>query len=124
MKNIFERNLSRRSLLKSILGFSALGLVGQLPQLKAHAAGDMKLVDDKKDQMAKSMNYHHSKKDVPKNLQTKRMDVEFKEQSCKNCMFYIDPKGKVGKDNVGTCQLIQSGKVKEAGWCSTWAKKA
>lgn len=111
-------------MLQSAFGLTAIGLLVQWPAIKALAADAMKLVDPIKDQMAKSMNYQHDKKKVPKDLQTKRMETEFKDQSCKNCTFYIDPKGKIGKDNVGTCQLIPGGKVKEAGWCNTWSKKA
>ena len=125
MKIQLSKNMSRRSVLKGLLGLSALGLLMQWPRevFADDKQPEMKLIDDAKDQMAKSMNYHHDKKKIPKNFQIERMGVAFKEQNCGNCMFYIDPKGMIKKDNVGTCRLIPGGVVKEKGSCATWAKK-
>lgn len=88
------------------------------PAAAAAAGGADKLVDEATDATAKGLNYHHDKSKVPKNLQTKRGDSEFKDQSCKTCAFFKDP-----KNGVGACQLITTGKVKEGGWCMSWAKK-
>ena len=86
------------------------------------AAAPMKLIDEN-DGVAKGLNYHHDKKNVPANLQTKKGATDFKDQACKNCAFFKDPKGKIAADNVGTCQLFATGKVKETGWCMSWTLK-
>lgn len=40
-------------------------------------------------------------------------------QKCSNCMFYLEPKKKLGK-----CQIFPNNLVAAGGWCNSWIKKA
>ena len=73
------------------------------------------------------MNYVHNSKSIKDaKLQTDRAGVKFKDQTCKNCAFYVkDKEANVGGKKAGPCQMpFAVGKfVAAEGWCSSWAKK-
>ncbi|NBO37022.1 hypothetical protein EBU99_00365 [bacterium] len=75
------------------------------------------------DPMASGLNYKHDKANVAANLQQEKSGVAFANQNCASCIFY-KAAGQVDGVEVGSCQVIQSGKVKSTGWCSSWGKKA
>ncbi len=89
----------------------------------AAAGGDALTLLSESDPTAVGLNYKHNAADVPANLQTEKSGVPFSGQNCANCMFYA-PAGQIDGADVGSCQLFANGKVKSAGWCASWAKKA
>ena len=40
------------------------------------------------------------------------------DQNCANCLFY-----KAQENDLGKCELLPMGLVKEGGWCSSWSAK-
>jgi hypothetical protein len=102
---------------------------GTTPETNTTAAtggatgGDTLTLVSETDPMATGLTYKHDKANVPAELQQEKSGVPFAEQSCSNCMFYKTA-GQIEGNEVGTCQLIAAGKVKSAGWCNSWAKKA
>ncbi len=86
-------------------------------------SGDALTLISETDGTATALNYKHDKANVPANLQQEKSGVPFAEQACSNCMFY-KAAGQLEGGEVGSCQLLPSGKVKSVGWCASWAKKA
>lgn len=97
----------------------------QAPAAGAAAGGNtegLTLVSET-DPVATGLNYKHDKANVPAAMQQEKSGVPFAQQSCSNCMFY-NAAGQIDGGEVGTCQVIPTGKVKSGGWCASWAKKA
>jgi hypothetical protein len=132
-----QKYLSRRSLLHgcaALVGVAALARVvkpelafaqrkgGGAPASSPAAGGGLKLVDPN-DPTAKGLNYVVDQSKAPKNLQIKRGVTEFAGQKCGTCAFFKGVEGKIGKDDVGQCQLITNGKVKTGSWCTSWSLK-
>ncbi len=122
--------LTRRSFFKGMA--SALGLVlvsGSLTSAfaqgrkKKEAAETTskapKLVEPGKG-MAANVNYQHSHADVKDAaLKVDKQGVKWDAQNCANCVLYT----KDGTD-TGRCTLFPGQLVKNAGWCTSWSKKA
>jgi hypothetical protein len=87
------------------------------------AGGETLTLVSETDPLATGLNYKHDKANVPANLQQEKTGVAFAQQNCSNCMFYKTA-GQLDGAEVGSCQVITTGKVKAGGWCSSWAKKA
>ncbi|MFZ9521661.1 MAG: high-potential iron-sulfur protein [Silvanigrellaceae bacterium] len=96
---------------------------GSTPAPADAAGGETLTLVSETDPLASGLNYKHDKANVPANLQQEKTGVAFAQQNCANCMFYKTA-GQLDGSEVGSCQVIASGKVKAGGWCSSWAKKA
>lgn len=101
---------SRRSFLKVIAASAATVLMAPVAKVQSVFA-EMVKADDA---LAKALSYVA---DAKKADPAKRKD---KKAVCSNCQFYTetDSKAKIGK-----CQLIQSGDVAGAGWCTSYSLK-
>lgn len=122
--------LSRRSFFKGMI--SAFGLVAVSGSLtSAFAQGRKKkeaeapksseptLVEPGKG-MAANVNYQHKHADVKDAaLKVEKQGVKWDAQLCSNCVLYT----KHGAD-TGRCTLFPGQLVKDAGWCTSWSKKA
>ncbi|NBW81525.1 hypothetical protein EBR21_07205 [bacterium] len=95
---------------------------GQTASTPAAGGESLTLVSET-DPLATGLNYKHDKANVPANLQQEKTGVAFAQQNCAACMFYKTA-GQLDGSEVGSCQVITTGKVKAGGWCSSWAKKA
>lgn len=136
---IFERFylMNRRSFFQSVgmlIGAAALLPVVARAEGRrgggagaAKAAGGAQLVDPK-DSQALSVNYVEVNSEIKdKTLMSARAGVQFKDQKCKGCAFYVaDKETSVAGKKAAPCQMpFAAGKVVTAeGWCSSWAKKA
>jgi hypothetical protein len=89
----------------------------------AAAGGESLTLISETDATATALNYKHDAASVPANLQTEKNGVPFAEQKCSNCTFY-KAVGQLDGAEVGSCQILAAGKVKAAGWCNSWGKKA
>ncbi len=89
----------------------------------ATAGGETLTLISETDPTASALNYKHNAADVPANLQQEKGGVPFSGQNCTSCMFY-KAVGQLDGAEVGSCQLFANGKVKSAGWCASWSKKA
>lgn len=87
------------------------------------AGGETLALISETDPTASALNYKHNAADVPANLQQEKSGVPYSGQNCTSCTFY-KPLGQLDGAEVGSCQLFANGKVKAAGWCVSWAKKA
>jgi len=126
-----QNGQSRRKFIKkSLLGAiaapailsTATGVLGAFMPAQAEGADLSPLPNDlstSKDPMVKALGYVHdnSKVDVAKYPKRKNP----KTQDCKICQFYT-PNAK--HKGWGTCTLIRTGLVKDAGWCNNWVLKA
>jgi NAD/NADP transhydrogenase beta subunit len=123
--------ITRRSFFKSMA--SAFGLVlvsGSITSVfaqerkKKAAAGapastELKLVEPGKG-MAANVNYQHDHKDVKDNsVKVEKQGVKWENQYCSGCVLYT----KHG-EGTGKCTLFPGQLVKDAGWCTSWSKKA
>ena len=89
----------------------------------AAGGGEALTLVSETDAVATGLNYKHDKANVPANLQQEKSGTPFAQQSCSNCMFY-KAAGQLDGAEVGSCQVIPTGKVKAAGWCASWSKQA
>ncbi len=82
---------------------------------------------DPKSPAAAGVSYVANIKDIKDaKLKTERSGVQFKDQQCKACVFYVkDKEAAVGGKKAAPCQMpFAAGKfVAAEGWCSSWAKK-
>lgn len=125
-----KTNCNRRDFLKTLslttAGLLTLTVLGARAEEKkkkksdAPATGGEAPADPTKGK-AKELKYvtdHSQVKDAA--LKVEKMGVPFEKQTCKNCVLY-QAKG----NGTGVCTLMLPDPnhiVKEAGWCTSWAK--
>lgn len=126
--------MNRRQLLSSMIALTgAAVLFPVLASAERKRGGDAAaatgpVLVDAKDAQAKAVNYGAKHSDIKdKSLQVERNGTKWADQKCSNCAFYDATKEvSVGGVKAAPCAMpFAAGKVvAQAGWCTTWAKKA
>lgn len=112
-----DRTLSRRTLLRGVVGGAALIPLVQLSSLPARA--DQPEIVPEDDPQAQALEYVKDA-DAADIERPERAGVPGEEQYCYNCALYLEN----GDDDWGPCAILANRLVAARGWCNAWVPRA